>query len=243
MKQIGILFQPEMARANVEGRKWMTRRLRKLQQINADPDKWHLWQPRISEETGEWAFTTNAQQGEKGEIVRIKCPYGKAGDMMWQRETFVLESNWNIDSEENYPPPFSDGRPINRIVDDPLWGDWWEQAHYKATDPEPELSIAGLEEPGVRWKPSIHMPRWASRFVRPIVRIRCERIQSISPDDCLAEGIAYETCDPQGAHQYWREEAYRQYCELWHAINGAESWERNYWVWVVEYAKQEAMKV
>ena len=238
MKQIGILFQPEMVRANIAGRKCQTRRLRKLELVNADPDRWHLWQPRISEETGEWAFSTNAQQGEKGEIVRIKCPYGKVGDMMWQRETFCLETNFNIDDESVYPPPFNDGRPVNRVVDHPVDGDYWEQPHYKATDPTPELCFDGFEEPGVRWTPSIHMPRWASRFVRPITRIRCERVQSISSEDCLAEGIAYEDCDPGNAHQYWREEAYSKYRELWCTINGAESWERNPWVWIVEYAKE-----
>lgn len=216
MKQIGILFQPEMVRANIAGRKWMTRRLRKLEAVNADPDRWHLWQPRVSEETGEWAFSTNAQQ----------------------RETFCLETNYNIENESVYPPPFNDGRPVNRIVDHPVDGDYWEQPHYKATDPTPELCFDGCEEPGVRWTPSIHMPRWASRFVRPITRIRCERVRSISPDDCLAEGIVYEDCDPGNAHQYWREEAYSKYRELWCTINGAESWERNVWCWVVEYAKE-----
>lgn len=224
MKERPILFSGEMVKAILEGRKTQTRRVITPQpkdglKVRYNPDNGYvLYGP---------------------EYLRsfVKCPYGVVGDRLYVRETFCIESNFNIEPESIYPPPYNDGRPVKRVVDHPLDGDYWEQAHYKATDPAPELSIAGLEEPGVRWSPSIHMPRWASRITLEIIGVRVERVQDISPDDCLAEGINYADCDPHNAHQYWRQEAYAKYGELWNKINEDRGygWGVNPWVWVVEF--------
>lgn len=236
MKDLPLLFTDAMMRANVEGRKRATRRLRGLDVVNAEPDKWHLWQPAVSEMTGDWAWSTNAQQGEKGEILRIRCPYGIAapGRKMWAREAFVLESNYNIEDEAHYPPPFSDGRPVRRVVDHPVDGDYWEQPHYRATDPEPELAMEGLDGPGVRWTPNLHMPRWACRFERPLVRIHCERLQDITEADAIAEGVSN---DLGITWQSGDDTPIGMYGELWDSINGESGygWDANPYVWVIEY--------
>jgi len=93
-------------------------------------------------------------------------------------------------------------------------------------------------------RPSIHMPRWASRILLEIVSVRVERLQSISEADAEAEGCAAEPCDHK-----------RQSCEdagccgptavgayrcLWDSINGEGSWAANPWVWVVEFKRIEA---
>lgn len=243
MKQIGILFQPEMVRANVAGRKWMTRRLRALQPINSDPDRWHLWQPKVSEETGEWAWSTNPLQGEKGEIVHIKCPYGKAGDVMWQRETW--QPIWATEK-----------RPPNGFKSPEGWN-----IGYPATDGVQEFIDMNTDSMSDACRPSIHMPRWASRFVRPITRIRCERVQSITEADAQAEGAPlnrwYRPVGKPEGDSYnlgaigstynatWDRSCYRNgFASLWdsiHAENG-HGWDRNPWVWVIEYAKQETVK-
>lgn len=74
-----------------------------------------------------------------------------------------------------------------------------------------------------KWTPSIFMPRWASRITLEIVSTRIERLQEITLDDARAEGV--ETTD--------------QYAALWISINGAESWNSNPFVWVIEFKKLE----
>jgi len=85
------------------------------------------------------------------------------------------------------------------------------------------------------WRPSIHMPRWASRITLRITDIRVERLQDISEDDARAEG-----CDPAR----WIDETdvgmegYREgFAKLWNKINGPGAWEENPWVWVVAFER------
>lgn len=117
----------------------------------------------------------------------LPCPYGAVGDRLWMRESFVIESNFNLDSEKYYPPPFDDGRPIKRIEDDE-YGTYWQQCHYSATDKLPELVNQNTGE-RCKWKPAIYMPRWASRITLEIVNVRVEQVQDISEEDARAEGI------------------------------------------------------
>ena len=155
-----ILFTDEMVRAILDGRKTKTRRPLKPQ-----PD-----------------------EGRKGSF---SCPFGQVGDRLWVRETFCLEHQ----VEKDQPPPFGDSRPIRwefaGMESDPEGADsMWLQPHYRATDPTPELSYYGSEEePTVRWKPSIHMPRWASRITLEITDIRIERLQEITEEEAKEEGV------------------------------------------------------
>ena len=82
-------------------------------------------------------------------------------------------------------------------------------------------------EPWGTWKPSIHMPRRASRITLEIVNVRVERLQDISPDDCRAEGIRC-TIDYGGEYIAWFE-------RLWESIHGENSWDENPWLWVIEF--------
>lgn len=93
-----------------------------------------------------------------------------------------------------------------------------------------------------KWTPSIFMPRWASRITLEITGVRVERLQSISGDDCFAEGI-----DPEG-EAYSEGEHFQiggspisaeryAFNSLWRSINGDESWEANPFVWVISFAK------
>lgn len=82
---------------------------------------------------------------------------------------------------------------------------------------------------GLKWRPSIHMPRWASRITLEVTGVRVERLQDISEADALAEGVTF---DPL-MHTNPRE----AYMHLWNAINGPGSWYANPWVWVVEFRK------
>lgn len=77
-------------------------------------------------------------------------------------------------------------------------------------------------------RPSIHMPRWASRITLEVVSVRVERLQDISEQDAKAEGAEPAEC----CHAH-----YHGFRKLWESINGAGSWEANPWVWVVEFRR------
>src|SRR3546814_2796539 len=93
------------------------------------------------------------------------CQYGKAGDLLWVRETWLHADG-------------SDGTPnAGAII-------------YSANYLEPEV-------PRTRWRPSIHMPRTASRLTLRITDVRVQRLQDISPDDCVAERSEEHTSELQ----------------------------------------------
>lgn len=107
------------------------------------------------------------------------------------------------------------------------------------------------------WRPSIHMPRWASRITLEITSVRVERLQEISEADAIAEGIErakdfpgwYRGSLPGGSpglqesgHAFKTPTAFPKlaFRALWQSINGPESWDANPWVWVVEFKRVEA---
>jgi hypothetical protein len=88
------------------------------------------------------------------------------------------------------------------------------------------------EDEGWRWKPSIHMPRAASRITLEVESVRVERLNDCSLEDAVAEGVSDR--DPgTGAWQNPKE----QYADLWESINGPGSWDANPWVWVVTFKR------
>ena len=96
---------------------------------------------------------------------------------------------------------------------------------------------------GIKWRPSIHMPRWASRITLEITSVRVERLQDIAEDGAKAEGAAWHDGGRYG-HSGWRHDekdvhsdARSAYARLWEEINGHGSWAANPWVWVIQFRK------
>lgn len=100
---------------------------------------------------------------------------------------------------------------------------------------------------GLKWTPSIHMPRWACRTVLEITEVRVERVQDISEEDALAEGVTridhgreyyFSAMRDEPDHRNWVDptDAYK---ELWDSINGKGSWALNPWVWVLEFRRMK----
>ena len=87
---------------------------------------------------------------------------------------------------------------------------------------------------GVKWKPSIFMPRIASRIMLEITGIRVERLQDISEEDAIAEGVDGEN-EAAKIGAEWYEKPKRAYRRLWKSINGTGSWDLNPFVWVIEF--------
>jgi hypothetical protein len=151
----------------------------------------------------------------KGEVVDRAaakgCPHGTTGDRLWVRETFAT----------GYGGVF-----------------------YRASEGDNCKSISGAIVP---WKPSIFMPRKLSRLTLEITAIRVERLQQISEADARAEGV--EPCEVLGTSGGFKdyvdlnngcESAYASYHSLWESINGKGSWQKNPWVWVIEFRQIES---
>jgi hypothetical protein len=145
--------------------------------------------------------------------------------------------------------PMEELRSPYGIPGDRLWvrETWNTSARCLPSIDEPYIYAADLNSDGVKkwaatWRPSIHMPRIASRITLEVTGVRVERLRDISAADCLAEGIP--SIDTPGA---WSEPIPREpnlpaiykgaFCALWESINGDESWEANPWVWVVEFKR------
>jgi len=104
------------------------------------------------------------------------------------------------------------------------------------------------DEPPPRWRPSIHMPRWASRITLEITDVRVERLQGISEEDALAEGVfkkvgrhgpydAVETATDDLLIYASPTQAREAFQRLWSQMSGPESWHANPWVWVLEFKR------
>lgn len=229
MKERPILMNGPMVRAILRGAKTQTRRV-------LSPEWYRCLGLELDLEVDD----------DRNQAL-IACPFGEPGDRLWVRETFAVESNYFIDSEDNYPPPFNDGRPIRRLSNDDA-GEYWQQCHYRASDPDPDL-VQGDHGPGVKWTPSIHMPRWASRINLSITRIAIERLQDINASDVIAEGIdpapfqcPCESCSRASEVCTATQSSFviDGFAPLWDSINGKRpgcSWTDNPWVWVVSFER------
>ena len=148
-------------------------------------------------------------------IHRVRCPYGQPKDRLWVRENFC----------PIYPedPHYNGGRPI----------EYDYQATYKHGH-----RLGDLIGEKKKWKPSIHMPRTASRITLEITGVRVERLHDISESDAIAEGVRVHADHHEKpcSSIYSPVQAYR---DLWESINGAGSWDANPWVWVVEFKRVE----
>lgn len=131
--------------------------------------------------------------------IAYNCPYGKQRDQLWVRETF-------LDLR---------GGGINHDDADPY--------RYRATLGQDLTKLLDL-----KWKPSIFMPRAASRITLEITSVRVERLQEISRGDCMAEGCPFPNIAKETDPKQW-------YRDLWESLNGAGSWDLNPWVWVLEF--------
>lgn len=128
----------------------------------------------------------------------VRCPYGRRGDRLYVRETWAAPH-----SMDGHTPRFM---PRDTRV------------HYAATE----------DRDGLLWRPSIHMPRWASRITLEVTEVRVERLQAISEADARAEGFELGAPPCTDAPIRW-------YRHLWDQINGAGAWDANPWVWAVSF--------
>lgn len=162
---------------------------------------------------------TASLHGAPGSAI-YRCPYGQRGDRLWVRETHSLITSHTIPYVV-----FKDG------------GQKYQDGGY----------APGLKEyspnafRGIKWRRSIHMPRWACRTVLAITEVRVQRLQECSSEDAMAEGVEYFHAglfrDYLQPGAVGIDGAIASYQSLWESINGAGSWDANPWVWAISFKK------
>lgn len=205
MKEYPIIFSDEMVRAIIEDRKTQTRRINKLDKINIDPVH---WKPQGENIFGQWIFDPQDDLGNEKSLL-IKCPYGVPSDRLWVRETWRFR-----------------GTDMNKFGRTHLKqeGSFVYKADGKQVIIErPFQDIEKLMKRDDKWKPSIQMPRWASRTTLEVTNVKVERVQDISEEDAKAEGVGCVYS--------------MEFAKLWDSINEKRGfgWDKNPWVWVVEF--------
>lgn len=220
-----ILFSAPMVRAILEDRKTHTRRIVTPQlPENACLAELHGQDYLVEELRGKlsWFESIDGDAYPCDRKDAIQCPYGQPGDQLWVRESFSFHE---APTDPYFLPHGTPGEAlgIHYWADgNPEWGNW--------------------DKP----KPSIHMPRRASRISLELTGVRIERLHAITEADAKAEGV--ETDEFMEFLDWAHSVAPRdvscefptlrgEFQKLWEKINGTDSWDANPWVWVIEFAK------
>lgn len=240
MKERSILFSAPMVQAILDGRKTQTRRVVKPQPVASFgfehivlvPDVFHADAFRGTPAEGigrqgkrelRWYLEDHA-----GNLVAewdVHCPYGSPWerDRLWVRETWAPADRM-YENHECSPPKAVAYRADHSAIS-------W---HKDPPQSVPEWDLASWDWDHLRWRPSIHLPRWASRITLEVTEVRVQRVQEISEGDAEAEG------DPkrgliasENTHVEW-------FRSLWDSINGRRpgcAWSDNPWCWCLSFRR------
>lgn len=227
-----ILFNTEMVRAILDGRKSCTRRICKDTNEYTVPDMDFYNADRRTYAVHNFADKEHMEQLSTAERTCPICP----GDILYVRETWERFECWNCEGDESGNCP----KEPKKSVLDKTCGCYM----YRATD-----EING----DAKWHPSIHMPKEAARIWLKVTNVRVERLQEITDEQAKREGIQYDEC-PTGFT--WKQETDMHNCyttpigamqALWNStikksdLDGY-GWDANPWVWVIEFERCEKPK-
>ena len=227
MKERPIIFNAEMVRAILDGRKTQTRRFVPEWQLPSETKQdagdypENRWMA-VAQRDRRWGFGVFGATEEScaAQLTESLCPFGSRDDRLWVREchAFVPE------------PAYRRSTGIVQIVNP---DDDYQASVYREN--------FDRSDGGIKWRPSIHMPRWASRIQLEITNARVERLNVISEEDARAEGVAWSDGAPNevGLPTQLVVEAKDEFARLWQSIYGEESWNNNPWVWVIEFNRVE----
>ncbi|EKN3575998.1 hypothetical protein O1F58_004006 [Yersinia enterocolitica] len=236
MNEKPILFNAEMVNAILSGRKTQTRRIMKVQPsehfhpqtIHGDMDfTAHWYTPGVIDKDGYLQPARKDVFGVADEDEGYTCPLGAVGDQLWVREAYRMARSLDTHSPSEvaelslnagYKNPWA---PIQLEADGTRIGKW------AGFDTPPVITEAG------KLRPSLHMPRWASRINLLITGVRVERLQDISDADASAEGCKISSMQSGECLS-------DMFARLWKSIYGDESWQANPWVWVINFERMEA---
>lgn len=252
VKEKPILFSGSMVRAILDGRKTQTRRL-----VTPAAGRQSTWldidllsrSPRAKmavlddgRNGAQFAHPLAGQtidglvHDEWSPLGWVPCPYGAAGDHLWVKETFAPADRWADGYDRDDPTLVAyaaDGKVLNVEdgADKWLYDGWEHYMHWHA-----------LKER--KWKPSIFMPRWASRITLRVTGVRVERLQAITRADARAEGVTsldayHDYLDHADAIGVGTGDAEQKvFASLWDSINGHRApWDSDPWVWVINFER------
>lgn len=227
MTERGMIFNAEMVRAILAGRKTQTRRIM-APQPEPCPRGGHWWPSNVFKTMLHVEDEMQNGKGGWGGLVGDACPFGDVGDRIWVRETFQ--------------GPLFNYEQMDEYLEDSSKFEKPEFCQYAADGghrPEYQDADDNLRH---GWRPSIHMPRWASRILLEITDVRVERLNAISQEDAQAEGMELTGwrptySDPDSGGEVMT--PYDNFAELWSSIYGDESWKANPWVWVISFKRVE----
>ncbi|MCW9408936.1 hypothetical protein N5I62_04035 [Klebsiella quasipneumoniae] len=216
MKERGMIFNGEMVRAILDGRKTQTRRIMKVQPV-LNGNFYEVF-------GAAWSKGMKSIPALPGHSLSTRCPFGAVGDRIWVREAFRVHSRATDVATLVYKASERNS--------------WTEQTH--------RVPVAVCNKPATpeKWTPSLHMPRWASRILLEITDVRVERLNAISEEDARAEGIIDGGClncgepEPCGCANP-DPDATDAFAYLWQSIYGQENWNANPWVWVISFKRVE----
>jgi hypothetical protein len=249
MRERPILFSAPMVRAILDGRKTVTRRTMKTQPSEA-------WQPATYDDVHKMRDDDFVMR--KGEPVTIGwgpsswdgeeayvSPYGQPGDLLWVREAWRAPASLDDLSGSSIADKCLDTgyrKPWCPLKFEAT-GDVNSAREWRYFGAKPGEAIPG------RYRHARFMPHWASRITLELTSVRVERVQEISDNQAIAEGIErnpeYPTLwkrgDLHGDQNTMKSTGFPKlaFRSIWEAINGHESWSTNPWVWVVEFKRLE----
>lgn len=245
MTERGMIFNGEMVRAILDGRKTQTRRIMKVQPESNQLGLLLITNSTKHSDIGKYHWAESNATGNHVRSKLFSCPFGAVGERIWVRETWATLGNEDgcyVDWEDNLCK--GDERSAARIYrasceqrpgDYGLWS-IPDNAYWKPHTKEHNFEGA--------CRPSIHMPRWASRILLEITDVRVERLNAISEEDARAEGIIDGGClncgepEPCGCANP-EPDATDAFAYLWQSIYGQENWNANPWVWVISFKRVE----
>ena len=221
-----IIFNDWSINHILAGEKTQTRRIVQPQ----PPDD--INEPFWDDEGQEWQANHDTRQnGRPMTLPRwtAESPYGQPGAWLWVREAFRFDAAFDDASPTELVRDLPRDRRLRR-----------ESVQYEATPEDGPFT----EETQGRKRPSIHMPRELGRIRLRVEDVRVERVQEITAADAAAEGIRVGTPDhapanTNAAQEIQAEKYILGFKQKWNDIHGNGAWERNGWVWVIEFSRLE----
>ena len=215
-----ILFNTQMVRAILDGRKSCTRRIVKPQWKEC-PNCKYVHNEYIYDNLAENVYCARCGYPL---VPERRAPY-QPGDILYVRETWERFEFWNCEGDEKGNCP----KEPKKSVLDKTCGCYM----YRATD-----EISG----DAKWHPSIHMPKEAARIWLKVTDVRVERLQEITADDIRNEGLS-----SAAVHCGDMEIALKEWEDLWNSTIkksdlGRYDWNASPWVWVIEFERCEKMQ-
>lgn len=240
MRERPITFNADMVRAVLDGRKTQARRIMRVQPESNQYGLLHITDSTKRSDIGKYHWAESNATGTHTRSALFSCPFGAVGDRLWVREMWSVVSH--AFDDDGLMIDYVPDRPAKAVHEKPFGSGYYSgHAIYAADGGFTWGDDDGCVDGRSCWKPSVHMPRWASRITLEITGVRVERLQNISRADAIAEGgpPSHPSIDAVSRDYGFPDFSRSWFGQTWWSIYGEESWQANPWVWVIEFKRVE----